>query len=133
SNDLVRDLLLSGPRGVREELEVLLAGGTVDKPIHEDTALRDLSLDDDAVWSFLLFSGYLKAIEVRTVEQELRARLALANDEVFGAVSTMVKSWLKSAVGGSAEVEALLKALLAGDARTVERHLSTMIKVTLSL
>jgi hypothetical protein len=35
-------------------------------------------------------------------------------------------------VGGSAELEALLQAVLAGDARTMERYLSRMLKVSLS-
>ncbi len=64
SNDLVRELLLGGPKGVREEVEQLLAGGTIDKPIDENIVLRDVSSRSDAVWSFLLFTGYLKPARV---------------------------------------------------------------------
>ena len=64
SNDLVRDLLLTGQQGVRADLETLLAGGTIDKPIDENIVLRDVAGSADAVWSFLLFTGYLKTVDI---------------------------------------------------------------------
>lgn len=76
SNDLVRELLSTGPHGLRTELEELLRGGTVDKPIEEHVVSRQ--------------------------------------------------------VGGSSEVQALLQALLRGDARTVEHYLSRMLETSLS-
>jgi hypothetical protein len=133
SNDLVRELLAAGPQGLRAELEELLRGGTVDKPIEEHVALRDIEADPDAVWSFLLFSGYLRARELYTDANRIRrARLDVPNLEVLTELEAMVRRWMSGQVGGSAEVEALLQALLRGDARTVERYLSRMLKVSLS-
>jgi len=133
SNELVRVLLSSGPEGLRAELETLLRGGTVDKPIDEHIVLRDIEHEPDAVWSFLLFSGYLRARELFTDTSHTQwARLDLPNLEVHAALTTMVRSWMSARVGGSAEVEALLQALLRGDARTLEHYLSRMIKASLS-
>jgi hypothetical protein len=133
SNDLVRELLLTGPHGLRAELEELLRGGAVDKPLEEHVALRDIETQPDAVWSFLLFSGYLRAREIYTDESHTQwARLDLPNLEVYAELTTMVRSWMSARVGGSADVEALLQALLRGDARTVERYLSRMVKASLS-
>ena len=42
---------------MRDELGVLLTGGTIDKRIEENIVLRDASTDPGAVWSFLLFTG----------------------------------------------------------------------------
>lgn len=133
SNDLVRELLSAGPLGLRAELEELLRGGTVDKPIEEHVVLRDIETRPDAVWSFLLFSGYLRARELYTDARDLqRARLDLPNREVRADLHAMVESWMNVQLGGSTEVQALLQALLRGDARTLERYLSRMIKVSLS-
>jgi hypothetical protein len=44
----------------------------------------------------------------------------------------MVEAWLQARVGGSVEVERMLAALLRGDARTVERYLSRIVKTNLS-
>ena len=133
SNDLVRELLATGPLGLRAELETLLTGGTVDKPIDEHIVLRDIETKPDAVWSFLLFSGYLRARTLYTDTLDLQwAQLELPNREVRAALNAMVQSWMSEQVGGSSELRALLDALLQGDARTLERHLSHMMKVSLS-
>jgi Predicted AAA-ATPase/PD-(D/E)XK nuclease superfamily len=133
SNDLMRALLSAGPQGLRAELETLLGGGTIDKAIEEHIVLRDIEHEPDALWSFLLFSGYLRARELFTDARHTQwARLDLPNLEVHAALTTMVRGWMSARVGGSAEVEALLQALLRGDARTLEHYLSRMIKTSLS-
>jgi hypothetical protein len=132
SNDLVRSLLLSGPEGVRVELSALLGGDTIDEPIDESIVLRDLSVRPDATWSFLLFTGYLKAVEVTETDGELQARLAIPNREVAGELRKMVRIWVEGQVGGSSALKSLLDALLRGDAPTLEKHLSDMVRVNLS-
>jgi hypothetical protein len=131
SNDLVRELLLNGP-GARAELESLLSGGTIDKHVAESVALRDISARPDAVWSLLLFSGYLKAVSTYTVNDALWAKLAVPNREVLLELTQMVRAWMEERAGGSEDVERFLAALLRGDARTVERYLSRIAKVVLS-
>ncbi|MFT3775794.1 MAG: AAA family ATPase [Minicystis sp.] len=132
SNDLVREQLVSGPEGVQAELEVLLAGGAVDKPISENIVLRDVSPRSDTLWSFLLFTGYLKPVRLWFDEGERWATLAVPNTEVSIALRTMARSWLVSQVGGDNQLRSLLDALLRGDAPTLEKHLSDMVKVNLS-
>jgi hypothetical protein len=101
SNDFVRDLLLHGPEGVRVELAALLEGDTIDKPIDESIVLRDLSARPDAMWSFLVFTGYLTVVEVREADGELEARLAVPNREVAGELRRMVRVWVEGQVGGA--------------------------------
>jgi len=133
SNDIVRDLITTGPPALQAGLEQLLRGETIDAPIDEHVALRDIETNPDAVWSFLLFSGYLRASELYKDASDLQwARLDLPNREVRVALSAMVQTWMRTQVGGSADVQALLQALLRGDARTVERYLSRMVKASLS-
>lgn len=102
----------TGPRGLRTELEALLNGGSVEKPIDEHVALRDIETNPDAVWSFLLSSGYLRARELFTdARDRQRGRLDLPNREVRAALQRMVEDWMSAQVGGSAELEALLQAV----------------------
>jgi hypothetical protein len=132
SNDLVRELLLTGPQGVKAELETLLAGGSLERYIDENIVLRDISARSDAVWSFLLFTGYLKPIEVRYEEGEAYARLVVPNREVAGAIRRMVRAWFQDIAGGSVELQHLLSALLRGDAPVVEQHLARMVTASVS-
>jgi hypothetical protein len=132
SNDLVRELLLTGPRGVAADLEALLAGGTLDKRIDESIALRDVAARSDALWSFLLFTGYLKAVEVSFVDGRERGKLAVPNAEVALALADMAQTWFETQTGGSDQLQSFLDALLRGDSPMVERHLAHLVKVNLS-
>ncbi len=132
SNDLVRELLLTGPRGVEADLETLLAGGTLDKRLDESIALRDVVARSDALWSFLLFTGYLKAVEVSFVDGRERGKLAVPNAEVAVALADMAQTWFETQTGGSDQLRSLLDGLLRGDAVVVERHLAHLVKVNLS-
>ncbi|MBT8419956.1 MAG: AAA family ATPase, partial [Gammaproteobacteria bacterium] len=51
SNELVRELLESGGEEIREDLESLLAGKSVECPVMEDLPLRDIKGDTWAIWS----------------------------------------------------------------------------------
>ncbi len=132
SNDLVRELLLTGPHGVKAELETLLGGGAVEKRIDENMVLRDISARSDAIWSFLLFTGYLKPLAIEYVEGETLARLVVPNREVAGAIQRMVRMWFEDEAGGTDQLQILLNALLQGDAPVVERYLARMVKADLS-
>jgi hypothetical protein len=61
SDELLRGMLLGSGAVMHQDMQTLLRGGFVTRPIQEHVALRDVDTDADAVWSFLLFSGYLKA------------------------------------------------------------------------
>ncbi len=82
SEDLLRRVVFSHGLGQDGELEILLAGGEIDERIDDGVALRDLDTSPEAVWSFLLFTGYLKATTVRMEGAETRATLAIPNKEV---------------------------------------------------
>jgi hypothetical protein len=131
-NALVRELLFASPGGVKAELSQLLAGGTIDKPIDENVVLRDLGARSGAVWSLLLFTGYLKPVEQRLVDGQRWARLAVPNVEVALALRSMARDWFEAQVGGSEALEALLAALLRGDAPVVETHLGHLLKANVS-
>ncbi len=132
SNDLVRELLLAGPEGAQAGFETLLAGGTLDKRLDENIVLRDLESRPDAIWSFLLFTGYLKAVEVSMIDGRQWCKLAVPNTEVAIALADMAQAWLETQAGGSDALQSFLDALLRGEAVVVERHLAHMLKVNLS-
>src|SRR5262249_5263614 len=100
SNELLRRIVCAHGPGQRGELERLVQGGTIDKSIAESVTLRDLGRQPDAVWSFLLFTGYLAAREVREEEGRPRAKLAVPNQEVLSSYRTLFQSWLEQGLGG---------------------------------
>ncbi|MBI4605988.1 MAG: AAA family ATPase [Planctomycetes bacterium] len=131
---LIRKLLLEAGLGLESDLEALLAGGTVVKPIDEHVVLRGISTEAEAVFSFLLFTGYLRADERVSQDESgsARWRLAIPNKEVSTVYRRLFLEWLRGGLGGGAPLEAFCRALLAGDASAVEEHLGALLERTLS-
>ena len=59
-----------------------MAGGIIEKPVHEDITYGDISDSEDNLWNFLFFTGYLKQTSVRMEEDIQYVRLAIPNREV---------------------------------------------------
>ena len=127
SDDLLRRVIFSHGLGQDGELEILLGGGEIEKRIDDRVALRDLDTTPEAVWSFLLFTGYLKATTVRMEGAETRATLAIPNKEVEYVYRTLFQGWLEQRLGGERQVDVLLQAILAGDAEGCERSLEVLL------
>ena len=131
SNDLVRELLESGGGEIREDLEALLAGGSVECQVTEDLPMRDLSGDVENIWSLLLFSGYLKPVGVRGDSSEPDYRLAIPNREVSILYRRIIRHWLTRHLR-SKYLNRLLDALVAGEVPEFAKHLQTLVLGMLS-
>ena len=123
---LLREILLRDGLGTLEEQETLLGGDSVTKPVGETITLRDLDAQGDAVWGFLLFSGYLTATEVSYEGAETRAVLRLPNREVRGLFERVFIRWLRAAMGRDG-LDVLVRALLAGDAEATQHYLTRVL------
>jgi hypothetical protein len=125
-NLLVRDLLLKS-EDLHGEIESLLQGGTVEKRIDENVALRDMKGDN--IWSLLLFSGYLKVIGLRQEGTRTWGTLAIPNEEVGGLWRHTFLEWLEDGIGS---LEPLHRALLTGNAEKVQEILEKLLVLHVS-
>lgn len=62
SNSIVRSLVERADTSVRAELEKLIAGQTIEKPVHEDITYDGIYDSENNLWNFLFFTGYLKMV-----------------------------------------------------------------------
>ncbi|VFN02283.1 MAG: PD-(D/E)XK nuclease superfamily protein [Candidatus Kentron sp. G] len=131
SNDLVRELLESGGEEIRADLEALLAGEGLECQVMEDLPLRDLRGDPDAIWSLLLFSGYLKPVGVLGDSSEPDYQLAIPNREVSILYRRIIRHWLTRHLR-SKYLNRLLDALVAGEVPEFAKHLQTLVLNMLS-
>jgi hypothetical protein len=128
-NELVKELLLHHAFAVHDDMEVLLARRSIEKRIDENIVFPELRASPQALWNLLLFSGYLRAERGPVVPGKPRPalRLSIPNEEVFEVYRTTFQSWtdqgLRAQGGG---LEALLDALLKGDARRLEGELQRL-------
>lgn len=126
ANALVRSLLLEAT-DLQEGIAVLLEGGAVTTAIDENVALRDLRGEN--IWGLFLFSGYLRADNVRVVEGAQLADLSVPNLEVRTIWNDTFRKWLDVRAG---RLEPLHAALFAGDAEKIQTILSHMLGVHVS-
>ena len=92
-NALIKDLLKRCTPEMKEELEIIVAGGTVTKPIQENIIMPDIGKNDAILWNFLLFCGYLTFENYRREERAWVAELHVPNEEVLVSYETSFLNW----------------------------------------
>jgi len=135
SNDLVRDLLQRHALTLEESLRTLMEGGFIERRLDESVALDDLGDHEDALFSLLVFSGYLKAEEGAGVPGEVPPyRLSIPNREVQEVYTSTFRWWMEARLkghGGSSEK--LRRAVLSGDAAALEQQIQAFVTDMLSV
>ena len=134
SNDLIRGLLERRGPELHASVEALLEGGSVERVLEENVPLAELMENEDALWSLLVFSGYLKAEKRSRGSMEQAAhRLSIPNLEVRLLYTGTFRRWLSARMRGhGGSVEKLTRALLGGDAETLEEQLQAFATSVLS-
>ncbi|MEK8019019.1 MAG: AAA family ATPase, partial [Candidatus Parabeggiatoa sp.] len=64
SDALLREMITYSDPGFQSQIETLLSGGTIQTALNENIVLRDLTQDERNIWSLLVFSGYLKPVNM---------------------------------------------------------------------
>lgn len=131
SNDIVRKLIERADGSVREELENLIAGGTIEKPVHEDITYEDVYKTQDNLWNFLFFTGYLKKTQERFANRTLYLTLKIPNEEVISIYQNTIMEWYDRRIRQK-DFTAFYQALLNKDVKTIERELSMNLMETVS-
>lgn len=131
SNDIVRSLVERADGTVREELEQLMAGGTIEKPIHEDITYEEVGKTQENLWNFLFFTGYLKKTGERFENRTLYLTLKIPNEEVAGIYQNSVIDWYDRRIRQK-DFSSFYKALLEKDVTALERELSMNLMETIS-
>lgn len=134
SNSLVGKLVREGNRKIKETFETLLRGGRIHIPIDEQIVYNQLGQNEDAVWSLLLASGYLKVLSFEPIEQlapgaEQMYELALTNYEVVRMFEGMVRGWFASVKADYNDFE---KALIQDDLEAMNAYMNRVALNTFS-
>lgn len=114
SNSLAGKLIREGSPKLKTVMEGLLQGRTFRTLLDEQVVFSELNQGEEAVWSLLLASGYLKALkaEFNTECLQMEYELKLTNLEVRIMFLHIIRGWFG---GCRAEHNAFLKALLSDD------------------
>lgn len=134
SNRLAGKLIQEGTGQVKVSFEKLLEGESIITEIDEQIVYNQLDMDESAIWSLLLASGYLKvkSYEIKGLEYgewKQVYELQITNFEVKLMFRNMVRSWFASSASSYNE---FLRALLADDLKAMNVYMNRVALATFS-
>ena len=126
SNSLVGKLIREGNGAIKVQFEELLQGKNLRVPVDEQIVYNQLDDNENAIWSLLLASGYLKVLSHDDMsELELGEKacyeLAITNREVHMMFGEMVSSWFRKT---NADYNAFIKAMLMGERKAMNVYMN---------
>ena len=131
SNSIVRDLIQEADSIAVGELETLLAGGTIQKPVHEDITYADIRQSQDNLWNFLFFTGYLKKTGEVLDGSRIKVDLAIPNMEIRSIYEDKIRNWFDEKTKQK-DLSALYEALLSGDEEATQKELKKLLGESIS-
>ena len=131
SNSIIKDLIKISDNTVKEEIEQLIAGQTITKPIVEDIVYADITKTMDNLWSFLFFTGYLKKISKTQIDVQNYLELAIPNKEIQYIYQRQIREWFDEKVKMT-DLTTMYTAILNGDTQIFQNELTRMLKDTIS-
>ena len=133
SNRIVRDLIGRAGQETRLELEELIAGGDVEKPVHEDITYGEIYDSMDHLWNFLFFTGYLrkKAERFDEVSGQRYVTLAIPNEEVRYIFRNKVSGWFVEQVR-ERDRSKFFQAVESMNQDAVQKEIEFMLRKTIS-
>ena len=133
SNGLINNLIQKGSPYIKTMLETLIRGEKINVIIDEQIVFSELDYSEDAVWSLMLASGYLKVIsseELNLVrESENEYELAITNREILFMFRKMILRWFTPA---KRETNEFIKALINGDVESMNAYMNKVTLKTIS-
>mgnify|MGYP002513468773 CR=1 FL=1 len=112
-------------------MEDLLSGKTFHTEIDEQIAFNQLDYDENAVWSLLLASGYLRLINCYTDEEWgiKKYELAITNKEVRLTFRQLITGWFSKFTPACND---FIKSLLADDRKAMNTYMNRVAFTTFS-
>lgn len=131
SNGLVDKLIREGSAEIKISMENLLKGEHLHKEIDEQIIFDQLDVDENAIWSLFLTSGYMK-VESYALNEHTGAELyelALTNKEVQIMFRKMIKKWFS---GTGTVYNGFIRALLQDDVKSMNAYMNRVALATFS-
>ena len=155
SNSIVRSLIEKADLTTRGEIEKLIAGETIEKPIHEDITYDEIyiggtptpnvvgvsdshkkqvfgSLLMDNLWNFMFFTGYLKKVDERMdSDDNILLTLKIPNKEVKYIFKNKILEWFNEKIKVK-DLSILYSAIVNGDTENFQKELRKLLRESIS-
>lgn len=131
SNGLINRLIRRSSPEIKELMEELLQGREIVVNFDEQIVFEQLEQDENAIWSLMLASGYLKATEVeyRGILRDPWYHLMITNLETTAMFSSLFKGWFYQS---RSNYNQFVKALLNSDLDAMNYYMNQISMATFS-
>lgn len=131
SNGLVNRLIQTSKPDVKEFMEELLNEREIVLDFDEQIVFDQLETKENAIWSLMVASGYLKVdkIEYRGILHVPWYHLKITNLETLGMFSEMFTGWFQNT---RSNYNAFIKAMLCGNIKEMNAYMNEVALATFS-
>lgn len=131
SNRIVKRLIEESNERTKSMVEELINGTPIHTQIFEDVTYGTIDVNQDYIWSFLLFTGYLKIISCETIGDETYYDMVIPNVEIKSTYKNTIRSWFIDHVNRDSRTD-ILESVIHADAEKLEDLLCTWLTNTIS-
>lgn len=131
SNDIVKNLVLRADRETKGQIETLLAGNTLDIPVHEEITYADIYENEVNLWNFLFFTGYLTKADEYMDDGMIFLKVRIPNQEVKMIYKTTIQNWFRETVKKT-DFHDLYQAMETGNVTRMQEILNEQLLATIS-
>lgn len=131
SNDIIRRFISKAKTTTRDELELLVDGGSVKKLIRQELTYRDFDSDIDNLWSILFTTGYLTQCDSQDGDL---TELVIPNKEIRWIFVSQIQEWFKEeAAKDTVKLESFCRAFQNNDTAAIEKGFNEYLWNTISI
>ena len=130
-NDIVKKLILNASDSTKNEIEILINGGTIEKTLNANITYNELDENIENIWSMLFFTGYLTYVKERRDGRVSLYELRIPNEELLYVYETIIRYWFEEKVKQK-DFSVLYSALLNGDEETLSDEISEFLLENIS-
>ena len=131
SNRIVKQLIEESNERTKSMVEELINGTPIHTQIFEDVTYGTIDVNQDYIWSFLLFTGYLKIISCETIGDETYYDMVIPNVEIKSIYKNTIRSWFIDHINRDSRTD-ILESVIHADAEKLEDLLCTWLTNTIS-
>ena len=125
SNDLIK-LILKKSFTVKDKIEKLLRGETIEVKIDLETIIVGIENNEDNIWGLMLGTGYLKVVEVVDLPNKIY-KVALPNYEIKLLFEQIIDNWFRNKVMGN-DLQSILKDLITLNLEEYEEKFKILVR-----
>lgn len=133
SNNIIQELIFESNREIKNDIETLVNGKTLNKPLYENMTYPDMNANKRTIWSFLLHTGYLKLLNSNRDAQtfDLTGKFVIPNIEILTIFKDEIYKWTNDILHKDDNIK-IFNALVSADIQTFENELNIWLNDVIS-